>query len=81
VHKRKTLDNLHCLFCDELETVHRLLFDCCVAKQLWSVIDQEYNVPIGDNYELVGTKWLCNKKFMVSNMLSSAIMWFIWDGS
>jgi hypothetical protein len=30
--KRRKVDNMYCLFCNEQETVSHLIFDCCVAK-------------------------------------------------
>jgi hypothetical protein len=30
--KRRKVDNMNCLFCNEQETVSHLIFDCCVAK-------------------------------------------------
>jgi hypothetical protein len=33
--KKKNLDDLTCVFCNELKTVHHLFFYCCVASALW----------------------------------------------
>jgi hypothetical protein len=35
-------------------------------------------VEIGFNYENLAKYWLCNKKFGVINMVSSAVCWCLW---
>jgi hypothetical protein len=33
---------------------------------------------IGGDFENIGTRWLCNKKFLLINMISSATLWTLW---
>ncbi|RLN36127.1 hypothetical protein C2845_PM03G35150 [Panicum miliaceum] len=74
----KHLDDNTCLFCSERETSQHLFFDCVVAKQVWTSISELLGLEIGSDFESVGSKWLCNKKFLVHNMISSAALWSIW---
>jgi hypothetical protein len=49
-----------------------------VARQAWEVVYEIVGFPIGSNYEYVAKCWLCNKKFGVVNMFSSAVCWSLW---
>jgi hypothetical protein len=40
--KRKKLDDLSYLFCNEKESIIHLFFDCCVAKLVWG----EFRLPL-----------------------------------
>lgn len=55
-----------------------LFFDCVVAKQVWEEVNEiiEYKTEV--NFESVASRWLCNKKFLIQNMTSSANLWTIW---
>lgn len=78
LNKRMHLDCTTCLFCQEQESVSHLFFDCCVARKVWSEIASSLNIRIGNSFIDIATCWLCNKKFLVRNMLSSAIIWSLW---
>jgi hypothetical protein len=60
------------------ESVHHLFFDCLVARQTWVVISEAIGFQIGQDFESVAKRWLCNKKFGLVNMISSAVCWSLW---
>lgn len=72
--KRQELNDKTCLFCNEPESVTHLLFDCVVAKLLWTELSTIIQKPLIDSYENVATYWLCNKRHGVVNMISSALV-------
>jgi hypothetical protein len=55
-----------------------LLFGCVVARQIWEVVSECVNVPLIVSYESMAKLWLCNKKFGVLNMVTSAVCWGLW---
>jgi hypothetical protein len=77
LENRRKLDDTSCLFCAEIETTHHLLFECVVVKRAWELISQVAGFELGSNYESIAKLWLCNKKFGVINIVSSAVCWSI----
>ena len=73
---RQKIDDDTCLFCFEKESVFHLFFDCVVAKQVWVYISVGFNV--GMNFESIGSMWLSRKRFIVHNILTSAVLWGLW---
>jgi hypothetical protein len=71
-------ETLKCELCSELESVKHLFFDCLVSRLLWSVVQEIFDVEIVD-YLSLASKWLCNKKFEQLNVVSSAVIWCIWN--
>jgi hypothetical protein len=65
-------------FGTENESVHHLFFGCVVAQRAWRVISQIMGVETGSNFESVDKMWLCNKKFGVINIVTSAVCWSLW---
>jgi hypothetical protein len=78
LEKTKKIGNNRCLFCDEMESVHHLFFGCVVARQVWLVVSEVAGFELGINYESIAKLWLCNKKFGVINIFSSAVCWGLW---
>lgn len=76
--KRMQLDSTECLFCQEQESIRHLFFDCCVARKVWSELEGYLSFKLGDSYLDIASCWLCNKKFLVRNMLTTAVLWAIW---
>jgi hypothetical protein len=76
--KRKRVDDKTCLFCNELETIHHLFYDCVVAKRVWDAISEVVGFQIGLNFESMARCQLCNKKYGVVNMITSAACWSLW---
>jgi hypothetical protein len=76
--KRKNLKDLTCVFCNELETVHHLFFDCCVANVLWSEISEALGMVVNPDFESVAKMWLLGKNFQHINVCTAAVLWSIW---
>lgn len=61
--KRQEIPDKRCLLCCELETCHRLFFECDVIGILWREVGDIVDFPIVlDSYVNVASLWLCNKK-------------------
>jgi hypothetical protein len=73
--KRRELTDKTCLFCNELESVNHLLFDCCVARGVWLVIAEVLNLSGIWNFEFIATFWLAHKKHLNTNIVASAVLW------
>jgi hypothetical protein len=74
---RGTVKPLECEMCKELETVKHIMFECIVAKLLWAIVEQVFDCNI-TNFESIASKWLCNKKFLHFNLVTSADLWGSW---
>ena len=81
-----TIDNLakrgvdkpkNCRFCDEIETINHLFFQCVVAKKIWACFEQFISIHVG-SYTDMATKWLDSKKFCTANNLSAGVCWGLW---
>jgi hypothetical protein len=73
--KRRQVDDKSCVFCSDEESINHLFFECVVSKQAWVVVSEVVGFQMGANYESMAKCWLCNKKYVVINMLSSAVCW------
>jgi hypothetical protein len=77
--KRQSVDDLTCIFCEELETCHHLLCECVVISNMWS----EFKRVLGISFPfaiLVAIYGLSNnkKKDLLVNMINSALLSIIW---
>ena len=61
-----------------LPSDNHLFFDCVVSKQIWLLISECLDISIGDNFTSIGTMWLSNKRFLVHNIITSAVLWGLW---
>jgi hypothetical protein len=77
--KRREVSNKTCLFCNELETVHHLFFDCCVAKRIWLILSEFLELSGSWNFEFIATKWVAEKKHRCINIVTSTALWSIWN--
>jgi hypothetical protein len=68
---------LECEMCKEIETVKHIMFECIVARLLWDEVFKIFDIVVTD-FESIATKWLCNKKFLHFNLVSSAVLWTLW---
>jgi hypothetical protein len=59
--KRRFVEDGSCLFCADLESASHLMFDCCVAKNIWIVCSEIFDKSIGTDFESVAKWWLCDK--------------------
>lgn len=54
-----------CVFCTRDETIQHFLFDCIVAKLIWSHVNNFFDRPIGSNFESLATLWVLGKNLML----------------
>jgi hypothetical protein len=78
LEKRRKVEDLICLFCKEKETISHLFFDCVAARQACMLLSEVVDFDMGLDYETMSKCWLCNTKFGVANVLSSAVCLGIW---
>lgn len=76
--KRRDVTDPTCLFCNELESISHLFFDCIVAVNVWKAVAEVVDVNISSDYESVARLWVANKKYLVTNVISSAVLWSLW---
>lgn len=69
---------LECVHCKEIETIYHLFFECIVARQFWNVIESMFHVQIVD-FESLAKPWLCNKKYLHLNVVTYAVLWWLWN--
>jgi hypothetical protein len=79
VPERKSWILLVC-FAQRLKLSSRILlvFNCVVAKQLWSILSEILNGQVGTDFVSVGTMWISNRKFIVENIFCAAALWGLW---
>jgi hypothetical protein len=65
---------LECEMCKETETVKHIMFECIVARLIWDDVFKIFDIAVTD-FESIASKWLCNKKFLHFNLVSSAVIW------
>jgi hypothetical protein len=56
--KRNWYGNVMCCFCNSLETIQHLLFDCVLAKFLWRVIQLTFGILAMNNIKHVFGGWV-----------------------
>jgi hypothetical protein len=71
LEKRRKVEDTSCLFFAEKESVFHLLFECVVAKR--ELVSDVVEYKLGCDYESIAKLWLCNTKFGVINILTSAV--------
>jgi hypothetical protein len=69
LEKRKMWKPINCEFCNELESIAHLFFNCLVARNVWSSISTFFGIHLGSDYESVAGLWLANKKHSVMNSI------------
>jgi hypothetical protein len=47
-------------------------------KRAWECISGVIGREIGANYESIAMMWLCNKRFGITNVLTTAVCWGVW---
>jgi hypothetical protein len=47
-----------CCFCDSLETIQYLFFDCALAKFIWRVIHITFDLSVPNNIKHVFGAWV-----------------------
>lgn len=72
--KRRTVNDPSCLFCEEGESINHLFFQCCVAVNVWEFVSAYFSRTIDTDFESVASLWLSNRKFLICNTVSSAVL-------
>jgi hypothetical protein len=73
--KRQSVDELSCLFCNELETCDHLFFDCAIATVVKKILKINADVI---NFDVIAGLWKNGKHNAVANVVSAAVLWTIW---
>jgi hypothetical protein len=79
--KRNWNGNVMCSFCNNLETVQHLFFDCTLARFLWGVIQLTFDLPKPHNITHVYGGWVQNMNAKSKRILFVGIgtmFWSIW---
>lgn len=69
---------LECVYCKEIESVYHLFFECIVAKLIWAEVGTLFQVSV-HNFESIAKHWLCNKRFLHLNVVTSSVLWELWN--
>jgi hypothetical protein len=77
--KRQNVDDLTCVFCNELESCQHLFFDCVVASELWKEVCSVLEIGLViSNMHVVSSLWEDKKKNNPVNMIFAAVLRTIW---
>jgi hypothetical protein len=73
--------NIMCCFCDSVETIQHLFFDCALGKFIWRVIQITFGLSIPLNIKHVFSEWVQrmnekDKKLLYVGL--GAMVWSIW---
>jgi hypothetical protein len=60
--KRREVTNRSCLFCSKSETILHLLYECCVARNLWGIVAEIAGLPMVPDFEAMAKWWIRSKK-------------------
>jgi hypothetical protein len=79
--KRNWLGNVRCCFCDSLETIQHLFFDCALAKFIWRVMQITFGLSKLTNIKHVFGGWVQrmndkDRKLLLVGV--GAMFWTIW---
>ena len=58
----------------EARSRKKLFFECIVAVNVWRIISEVLGVDIGSDYVSVAKFWIANKKHVITNVVSSAVL-------
>jgi hypothetical protein len=78
IDKRRSLEDLSCLFYSEPESAHHLFFECCVASSIWNTMSEVLGVSVGRNFESIAKLWLRDKHLKYINLCNAAVLWCLW---
>lgn len=76
--KRRHVDDLTCVFCNELESIQHLFFDCIVAKNIWGTVAEIVDFPVPCSFSDLAIFWKQRKIAELINIFSAAILWGLW---
>jgi hypothetical protein len=69
---------LECSLCKEIEIVKHLFFECLISELLWDDVFEVFNIRATD-FLSIASIWLCNTRHLQFNVVSSAVLWSIWN--
>jgi hypothetical protein len=49
-----------------------------LTVNVWKLVAEVLDVNIGSDYESIAKLWVANKKHLVTNVFSSAVLWTLW---
>uniref|UniRef100_A0A8I6YHA6 Reverse transcriptase zinc-binding domain-containing protein n=1 Tax=Hordeum vulgare subsp. vulgare TaxID=112509 RepID=A0A8I6YHA6_HORVV len=78
VAKRKIVDDLSCLFCNEVESIQHLFFDCINASSIWSLISEFFHHQRIKCFDDISSLWKFIKKRPMLHLVTVASLWSIW---
>ncbi|KAI5003541.1 hypothetical protein ZWY2020_030701 [Hordeum vulgare] len=78
VAKRKHLDDLTCLFCNEPESIQHIFFECINVDVIWTTIADFFHCSRMLCFHDVASLWKLNKKEKLLNMTIAASLWSVW---
>jgi hypothetical protein len=78
LEKRMHLADNTYVFFSEPESVCHLFYGCVVAKRASQLVSESIGLQVGVDYESIAKLCLCNRKFGVINMITSAVYWCLW---
>lgn len=55
--KRRHVEDVSCVFCDELESIQHLFFDCIVAQHMWAVVVESVNIHVPSSLHSLLSFW------------------------
>jgi hypothetical protein len=77
--KRKNVDDLTCVFCNEIESCQHLFFDCVVAANMWEKVLDALGLNLNiSNIHDVAALWADRKKYKKCNLIFAAVLRAIW---
>jgi hypothetical protein len=60
------------------ESIPHVFFQCCIVNNIWRLVSGMLSLEFGNDFESVARLWVDNKKHVVTNRISSAVLWSIW---
>ena len=73
--KRQVIDDMACLFSSENEYVFHPFIDCLVAKEVWSIIAEIFELHFPCNMCELDAMWGVDNKKLVINTVCVAVIW------
>jgi hypothetical protein len=77
--KRQNVDDLTCVFCNEVESCQHLFFECVVAAKIWREIGiaLDINIKISNMHDIASLS-VNKKKNCNINIIFAAVLRAIW---
>lgn len=76
--KRRHVEDITCLFCNEPKSLKHLFFQCIVASHVWRFVSEAFEIDIPKSFNDVIAIWRMYKNKPVLNMVYAASLWSLW---